>query len=377
LTSEPGSNPSILKLSTRPEEFFDSILALSEQAAAGRRIERYFLLDGHVVCLEFAGEALAEPLCRALAHLACEPAVEALRIRAWDSASTGVPWPNLPWFDYEGFVNSRGERIDNLYTPRGDIRGYNTDRIQTHIGDRLFSLLDAERNLGIYWCHDAAELPIYERGAPLRSILHWWLRRRGLQMIHAGAVGNANGAVLLSGKGGSGKSTTALTCLNSPLLYLSDDYSLVNAGPEPYVCSIYNTAKVRPDNLHRVPFLAGALTNRESLEFEKALFFLHEHFPGRLVSRLPLRAVLLPCVTGKPDTWLEPADPAESLASIGLSSLHQLSGSGGALLGTVKRLLASVPSWHLRLGTDLEQIPRVIGALIDGEPVPRAPVRDA
>ena len=38
---------------------------------------------------------------------------------------------------------------------------------------------------------------------------------RNLQYVHAGAVGNKNGGILLVGKGGSGKSSTALACLKS------------------------------------------------------------------------------------------------------------------------------------------------------------------
>jgi hypothetical protein len=360
----PGDPPR----TTRPDPvaFFDTVVERFERAeqAAGGSVDHFVAIDGHTIRFRFAGDALVPALTPALSHLAAAPRAAELTVCIWDSASTGVAWPPMPWFRAPGHVDSRGRQIDNVYTPRGDVRGYSNDRIAMHVGDELFSLLDLARNLAVYWCRDVAHLPLWERGAPLRSILHWWLRARGLQLVHAAAVGTPNGAVLLAGKGGSGKSTTALTSLNDGLLYLSDDYSLVQLDPAPTVHSIYNTAKVRPDNLERVPHLRDAVVNRDALGSEKALFFVHRQFPERIVRRLPIRAILLPRVTGLPDTTIESASPRDSLAALSLSTLHQLAGSGRELLQTIARLVAAVPSHHLHLGTDLAQIPTALAAVV-------------
>jgi len=351
-----------------PVAFFETVLERFERAvaAAGGSVDRFFAFDGRTVRLRFAGPALVSALTPAIAHVAAaESTTPDLTVCVWDSASTETSWPALPWFQYSGHVTARGEKIDNLYTPRGDIRGYNNSRICAHVGDQLFSVLDLERNLGIYWCRDAAGLPLYERGAPLRSIFHWWFRRRGLQLVHAGAVGTRAGAVLLAGKGGSGKSTTALLALTSDdLLYLSDDYSLVRVEPSPRVYTIYNTAKVRPDNLQRVPHLRSALTNADRLESEKALFFIHQHYADKIVDQLPIRAILLPRVMGGVDTTLSAASAMDGLTALSLSTLHQLAGSGHEVLTTIQQLVGRVPVHHLNLGTDLTQIPAVISSLL-------------
>lgn len=356
-----------------PVAFFDTVVARFERAAetVGGPVDRAFGIDRYVVRLRFAGPALVAALTPALAHLEV-PAdgTPDLTVCVWDSGSTRTAWPALPWFQSAGHVTAAGEKIDNLYTPRGDIRGYCNDRISMHVGDRLFSVLDRERDLAVYWCDDVARLPLYERGAPLRSILHWWLRERGLQLVHAGAVGTPSGAVLLAGKGGSGKSTTALTALTGDLLYLSDDYSLIALDPEPFVYSLYNTAKVRPDNLGRVRHLRDAVTNADALGTEKALFYIHQHAPDRIIRRLPIRAILLPRVTGLPATTWTPASSRESLAALTLSTLHQLAGSGRELVQTITRLVDAVPSHHLHLGTDLTQIPRALARILADAPRP-------
>ncbi|MCB0209226.1 MAG: serine kinase [Anaerolineae bacterium] len=361
------------RIQPNPAAFFETVYQAFQNAeqAVGSSIDRYYSIDGHTIRLRFAGPALVDDLTPALEHHATPPtSAPALTICIWDSMSTQTEWPSFPWWEYFMHVNSNGEKVSNLYTPRGDIRGYNDGRIYTHIGADLFSILDIKQNIAVYWCQDAAQLPLYEKGAPVRTILHWWLRDKGLQLLHAGAIGTPDGAVLLAGKGGSGKSTTALTGLQSDLLYLSDDYSLVKLGSPPHVYSLYNTAKVRPDNLKRVPHLHHALTNANRLETEKALFFIGQHYPDKIVSDLPIRAILLPKVTGLPDTTIEPAGAKEALSSLALSSLHQLAGSGKALIHTINQLVNQVPIYHLKLGTELDQIPMVISDVIARESAP-------
>jgi hypothetical protein len=353
-----------------PVAFFETVHQAFQKAeqTVGSSIDRYYSVDSHTIRLRFAGPALVPRTTPALEHRATKltPTPE-LTICLWDSASTQTEWPSLPWFEYGIHVTSNGKKVRNLYTPRGDIRGYNDGRIYTHIGADLFSLLDTKLNLAIYWCQDAAQLPIYESGAPVRTILHWWLRQHGRQLIHAGAVGTPAGGVLLAGKGGSGKSTAALSCLNSELVYVSDDYSLLGMDPIPYVYNLYNTAKVRANNIHRVPHLQHAISNADRLDTEKAIFYLYQHYPEKIVSGFPIRAILLPRVTGLPETTLTPAPAIKALSALALSTLHQLAGAGQETLQIVDQLVKQIPSYYLELGTDWVQIPDVILSLLSKE----------
>jgi hypothetical protein len=54
--------------------------------------------------------------------------------------------------------------------------------------------------------------------------------------------GYGYGRRTVAGKGGSGKSTTALACLDSPLVYASDHYCSLTNEPAPYVYSLYDSA---------------------------------------------------------------------------------------------------------------------------------------
>jgi hypothetical protein len=226
-------------------------------------------------------------------------------------------------------------------------------------------MIDLQKGLALYWVHEARSLPYYEIGSPLRTILHWWADRDPYQFVHAGAVGTRDGGVLLAGKGGMGKSTTALACLDAGMLYASDDYCMVRAGSDPRVYSVYNTAKLRGDlDVERFPRLAPLVSNKTRLESDKALLFLNQHFPERVCRDLSLKAILMPRVTGRKGEGLRPAGRAEVLLALAPSTLFQLPGAGADCMRTISRIVVSVPGYHLEVGSDLGAIPGVIEELL-------------
>ena len=107
-------------------------------------------------------------------------------------------------------------------------------------------------------------IPWWERAAPLRVALSWALRGPSRPLVHAGAVGDDRGVVVLAGARGSGKTTVALAALADGLQYLGDDYVLLDGAGEATVSPVYNTASVRP--------AAGSE--------EKAVLDLAEMMPG-------------------------------------------------------------------------------------------------
>lgn len=272
-----------------------------------------------------------------------------LEVCLFDTESAGVQ-PPAPWWQ------------PNAYGARGEIAGFNTGRIATvyQPGINILHMLDRERNCAVYWSPSADQIPWWESTFPLRTILHWWLRDRPLQPLHAGAVGLPEGGVLIAGPSGSGKSTTTLACLRSPLLYAGDDYVAGAAGDSPWVYSLYGTAKLEPHNLERFPELVPLVANPERLADQKAVIYLNRHFPGKLTRGFPLKAILIPRVTGLRDTRLVEASPMASLKAIAPTTIFHLPGDGSHTLAKLAALVRQVPSYTLEAGTDLAQIPEAI-----------------
>ncbi len=347
-------------------ELFEVLYAdyLRTEAIAGGACERYYRIGRSTVRFRFAGEALLPVVAPALEHLAT-PAVPdpALTIHLWDRVSGGPHRPLLLATLMQGLSWHWHDHLDS----RGELSGFNSRRIRAafHPGPNILSLLDHQQQRALYWANDASEVPWHEMGSPLRNILSWWAASQGYQFVHAAAVGRDSGAVLIVGKGGSGKSTTALACLAAGLRYVGDDYTLVGSHDDPVVYGLYNTAKLTgPPDLARFPDLADSISNPERLANEKAMIFLGRHHPNQLVAALPLRAILVPRITHQPDTSVHTITAGAALAALAPSTLLQLPGSDTGALQAMAALVRRVPCYELRLGNEIARIPTAISNLL-------------
>lgn len=353
---------------------------LDAAARAGGEIAATYAIGGSIVRLRFAGEALAPRVARALAHLRTDATEDggstALTLCLWDSASTGRNLPLLvksllrslhyTWLEERGL--------------RGEIRDFTSARVRAALegyGTDILSTLDLQTGFGVWWTPDGCALPWYESGAPLRTLLTWWFGARGLQIIHGGAVGLPAGGLLLAGKGGSGKSTTALACLDSPLLYAGDDYALITMNGQPQAYSLYNTAKVKSSaDFVRFPWMASQISNPDRLragvradaDSEKPMVFLHETQPHKLIREFPLKALVLPrYIPDAEGCRLVPVAPASAFKSIAQSSIPQLTGTGGEAMRALLQLTRAVPCYLLGLSEDVREIPDVLLNLLAGD----------
>lgn len=330
-----------------------SLSAWKSASAATGIVERSYLVAGYSIRLRFAGPALVEPMTRALAHHEPSARPPDLTIHLGDSFSTGTDLPaRLGVQGTEtnpaGWIH-RGVRLRARFQP---------DYQSLH-------MLETSRDAALFWTGDARRIRFWEKGAPLLLIFHWWMASHGRQLVHAAALGTEAGGVLLVGKGGAGKSTTALACLQSALSYAGDDYHLIALDPVPFAFNLYNTAKVEAARLGDFEHLRDAVANPDDLPAEKALVFLHEYAPEKISPGFPIRAVLVPRVTGRRETSVRPASPATALAALAPSTLFQLRERDGNSLALMAELLRRVPSYSLELGTDLSEIAGVIVELVE------------
>jgi hypothetical protein len=216
----------------------------------------------------------------------------------------------------------------------------------------------------LFWIRDAALVPYYERSAPVRTLLHWLFGEHG-QFVHAAAVGDSRGVALLPGKGGSGKSTSALACIGSDLRYLGDDYVLLVPGPSGTVVhGVFSTAKLHAKQIEQFPALQRCVDNATQLATEKGLLFLARDFPEALSRSLPLRVILLPKVTGGVATRVVPATQAAALAALAPTTVFQLPGDGRRTFDALTAVVRETPTYWLELGTNLNQIPEAIARVL-------------
>lgn len=210
--------------------------------------------------------------------------------------------------------------------------------------------------------NDAGALPIWEPSAPFRNLLHWSLADTGLAFTHAAVVGTSAGGVLLAGRGGAGKSTTAMACVDAGWRYVADDYCVLDVSAIPPL--MLSTARQRSRRGRWTGFPASPKWSGRSAMTARSF----SRWGGRSRGSSPRR---FPCVPSSFPRWAGPParssrchpPPARALAP---STLFQLPGSRQSSLGTIAAILRRVPVFGLDVGPDLEAIPGALLPAIEG-----------
>ena len=317
-------------------------------------INFYYKICDTSVCLSFAGEALVPHITPALSHLAI-PEIKApdFTICLWDSVSTKTSMVPPPW-------------KRDQYTYRGDIWAYNSGRIKTafHWIEFSLNMLDIETNTGLFWVEHTQSLPFWVNASPLRTLFHWGMEKNECQLVHAAAVGTKSGAVLLTGKGGIGKSTAALSCLKSGFFYLGDDYIVTRVKPQPYVYNLYNTAKLNVTHAKNFPEISRLISNTEDIEDEKAVIFLYPKFSSQIIESMPLRAIIVPHIADNNESRVTKVSSENVLRAASFTTMTQLPGAGIKTYEFLNQLSAGLPCFNLELGRNQGQIPVTISNLL-------------
>jgi hypothetical protein len=348
MTQSPDSSPA--------RTYLDLALKSFEKTAArsNASVSRQFAIAGKIIQFNIATGPMDRHISRGLAHIEVRASYNPdLTIYAWETESSDAEYLRPAW-------------ENDAYGFHGLISGFNDARFHTvmQFDPHILRLIDFERHEAIYWMPTARDMPVWERGAPARPLLHEWLRHQGLIPVHGGAVGTPAGGIFLAGAGGSGKSNLALSCLkSSPLFYASDDFCVLSKNPWA-IHSLYNTAKIGAVDMVRHPHLKNLESNPTRLENEKALFFLHEHFAERLIKSLTLKAIVLPRVTRAPHSKLVEKSPAAAQRAIAMSTIQMSRSTAGFTFGSVAEFVRALPCYELQIGSDEGEGSRLLQNLL-------------
>lgn len=370
------------------ERFFDETAAGFDRAAEQRGESSHdFRIAERHVRVRIAGETLAH-LARPLSHLktdrpypsACPtnckssckspclsaartlatPAAAKIEILAWDSPGGWLP-PRPPW-DFAQLGQG------------GAIVGLENDRVLVNFtaDHGLLCMYHRPMNRAIYWLPSANQLPYWELAAPFRILLHWWSQSFGGQIAHAAAIGCDGDGVLLAGRGGSGKSTTSIACVDAGMQYVGDDYVLLMPGAMPTAHSLYHSGKIHTAFLrqslpHWQPRVAAEIGPEH-----KSLVFLNECVPDQVRRKLTIRAVLQPKVSAANDARIVPQSASLGLLAIAPSTMYQLPQARQSTLSAIADWIRDIPSFRLNLGADLQSAPRELIALLASKEMSRA-----
>jgi hypothetical protein len=313
-----------------------------------------YSIAGTTIRLQFGSERFREHVAHAFGHVeSASKSSASLTVLLHDLASA----PNAAEF-LEGFTPP-GEEADMWLMESPDLM------LILQRPRRVFAAVDWNTNTAYWLIPDAASIPYLERARPLKLLLTYWLGKQGRYFIHAAAIGNGQGGVLVVGQSGAGKTTTALSCLEAGLGYASDDHCLILLEEAPSVHSIYGTGVLSAEDLYRFPSLAPAAATNDRPAEEKVALYFDRDPKIRLCRGFSLRAILLAKITDSRRTRLGPAGRGEIFKAIAPSCFMHLPMARPHALGCFNSLARKTPGYVLELGSDLSSTPIAIRELLD------------
>jgi hypothetical protein len=293
-------------------------------------VEHHLRLGDQCIRVHCAGARLADVLLAALAHrFESRPrtpprsTIDIWERRGLDGAAIRFPWRETE-IEPGGLVRRAAE-------PRF-VAVHDTYCDAVTIVDR------PERAL-LHRIADAEALPWWERAAPLRPALFWALTGGGPRLVHAGAVGDERGGVLLAGARRSGKTTVAVAAAAHGFGYLGDDSILLYGSGGLTAGAIYSTASVLTE--------AGAK--------EKTVLDM----TGSLRASVDVRAVIVPKIGGG-RTRLSAVEPSQALLAWAPTSALRLPYDQEEVVATLGNVVRSVPCFALHVGDDARDLTRAV-----------------
>lgn len=342
----------------RPDDFrwtrVQGAFARASRAEPAAAASSDFVLAGHRVRVQVAGRRLFERIAPAFSHLgvALDASGADLTVKAWDASSTGVAAPP--------------SNTDTDPGMNGAIEVSDSGRLITHRRRRSTAWLhrDAGEIVAVF---DAADrTPLFDRGKPLHFLLAVWHFDRRVPLVHAGVVAHNGRGVLFPGKGGTGKSTAALSCALAGFDYVGDDTVGLECLSDRSVRahSVYCSTNVAPHHIERFPALAPHAIPGTTPDEDKHLVLLNGLLPRPLARAADLCAIVVPRIVAH-GGGVFPASRAEVLKALAPSTLLFFPGWGAPHLNFLADVVERLPGYRLEMGPDLTAVPHRVAELLE------------
>lgn len=285
---------------------------------------------------------------------------------AWRAAA---PLPGVPTL-HLGLLRGDAEDLPGLPPPEGEERWHlGRDRVEAMVDPQGTAwVLDGDRGVGA-----RVELggppPLWEHVAPLRGLVAWWAGMHGTGLVHGASMAVDGKAVLLVGKGGTGKSTTSLASPHAGWTLLGDDYAIVEPGPPARVHVLYGRAKAteRTMQLARLDpgMKTGMRVHHQGQPHPKEVLALPPIAVEDASAELVAICAMQDRVPGAP-TEVQPMPAAQVLRSLAPSTLVQQTGRWNDTWKVMASIARTVPGYGLRVGDDpvaaAERLRPLVGA---------------
>ncbi len=227
--------------------------------------------------------------------------------------------------------------------------------------------LDRQTRRVTAWVESAERVTVYEKGKPLANLLPLIVEQFGLYMFHGALVSWQGIGVLFVGAGGSGKSTSALSCLRGGFDFIAEDLVILEETPTGFIGhGVYNTGWIEPDHLARFGDLYRQAQRGGVVEQRKSVLMLAEIHPARMRSSAPIEHIVLPQVRAGEQSSISPASRPEAMKQLAPNCLMTASRIDAKGFESLVRLVKRTQCHRLHLGNDLDRVPDLVRNAVAG-----------
>jgi hypothetical protein len=230
-------------------------------------------------------------------------------------------------------------------------------------GLAAFEVIDLDAGRAVHLCASLERIRNIVGIRPFLVLLRWWSEATPYLIVHAAAVGNDTGGVLIGGTPGAGKSTTALAAVGGTLRLVGDDIVLI--GPDGIAHAIHATLRLREDMIER--FGRDAWFGNEWTDWrQKPSQIVPSRSLDHLARSVPAKAIVLPRQGTGSGPGFRRVPIAAAMRAIAPATVIDLYRDPGAQLSKLARVLGQFPCYEFSRVPDLAAIRTAFEGFVEG-----------
>lgn len=227
-------------------------------------------------------------------------------------------------------------------------------------GSAMLAVVDRRIDRGHVVVGDPGAIGLADAVTLVRALVAWWLASAASGLVHAAAVAGSDGAVLLTGVGGAGKSSTAAAAFARGLDFLGDDAVFCRSDAPTVFCVNTFLSLFEEDFASHYGSLGPPAASRDG----KAAVDAAVLAPARLRASAPIRAVVAVERGGASPAGLREVSRGRVLASLAPSSVFIVPNDEHRTMSMIAGLLRRVPCYALGLEPDRARVADALRPLV-------------
>lgn len=310
--------------------------------------EQFYRFGPISICVRHIGNTLINTVTPAIRHALAgnlyttDGMIYALDAGALDMEKPPAIWP-FATDTHQGHQRIHWDQVSGLALNSDESRG-------------IWQLFNLDTKKGLYWVTNEQTLPSWETGSPLRIFLHWLALQEGYQLIHAAGLEWKSRGILLTGRGGSGKSTTTAAAVIAGWNVIGDDFVLLDSKQNPMANCIYDTIKLTQQSLDKITAMTGKAVNIPSVPDDKSRVHLLDNYKEQLIKEISINMLFVLQISNTSLTCILPVSRASMMNALAPTTMFMLKMGMKESFSRMTALVNQVPCYVVKMSSNPHEV---------------------